>query len=263
MTTPRRDGPAEMERLTRDFHAFVDRFRRGSAEDLANIELKVEHTFKVLDEARSLTQALDPGPDLTFQAQAAALFHDLGRFPQYDQYKTFRDALSANHARLGAKALARERLLAGLPQAFRRTILGAVFLHNVRFLPGKLSPALDFCTRVVRDSDKLDIYRVMLAHFEPGAPHNSVVVLGARPDTDGYTKSLTDQIRARRIAGYEQMANVNDFKLVLVSWVYDLNFAHSRKVLAARGQVERLFELLPAEPELAELRAQVLSDLQG
>lgn len=254
--------PPDLDGLTRDFMAFVARFRRGSDEDLANIDLKVEHTRKVLDEATALVQALDPGADLAFQARAAALFHDLGRFPQYDRYKTFRDAHSENHARLGAKALARERLLADLPRPFRRTILGAVFLHNVRFVPENLPPALQFCTRVVRDSDKLDIYRVMLAHFEPGARHNDVVVMGARPDTGGYSQTLVDQIRARRIGGYEHMENVNDFKLVLISWVYDLNFAHSRQTLAARGQVERLFELLPAEAALTELRGRVLEDLR-
>lgn len=263
MAAPALDGQAVLDGLVRDFHAFVARFRRGSDEDLANIELKVEHTLKVLDEATALAKDLDPGADLAFQARAAALFHDLGRFPQYDRYRTFRDAHSENHAKLGAKALARERLLAGLPGPFRRTILGAVFLHNVRFMPENLSPALDFCTRVVRDSDKLDIYRVMLAHFEPGAPHNSVVVMGARPDTEGYSQVLVDQIRARRIGGYEHMGNVNDFKLVLISWVYDLNFARSRRTLAARGQVERLFELLPPDAQLADLRERVLKDLRA
>ncbi len=252
---------ASLDRLIKDFHLFVAQFRRGSDEDVANIDLKVEHTLEVLNEARGLTSVLRPDPGLAFQAQTAALFHDLGRFPQYDRYKTFRDALSVNHAKLGARTLAKERLLAGLPGPWRRTVLGAVFLHNVRHLPAHLPPALDFCTRVVRDSDKLDIYRVMLAHFEPGARPNNVVVMGARPDGQGYAPALVDQIRARRIGSYADMVNVNDFKLVLISWVYDLSFEHSRQVLADRGQVERLFELLPQDEVLGELRAQVLEDL--
>lgn len=260
------NGPA-LERLAGEFRRFALSHRRGSDEDLYNIDVKIEHTFQVLDEAQVLTEDLERAgtldPDLAFQARAAALLHDIGRFPQYARWKTFRDAQSANHARLGAGVLARERLLAHLPPASRRTILGAVFLHNVRFVPQGLPPALDFCTRVVRDCDKLDIFRVMLAHFEPGTPHNPVVVMGARPDTEGYAQTLVDQIRARRIGGYEHMVNVNDFKLVLVSWVYDLNFAHSRRTLAGRGQVRRLFELLPQDGVMGGLREQVLADLEA
>ena len=49
-------------------------------------------------------------------AEAIALFHDVGRFPQYARYKTFRDSISTNHAALGASVLFEQERSGSLPR---------------------------------------------------------------------------------------------------------------------------------------------------
>ena len=63
-------------------------------------------------------------------------------------------------------------------------------LHNRRFLPRGLPAELRYLTQIVRDADKLDIFAVMLAHFNPGAPHNKVVNLELKPHPDKYTPGI-------------------------------------------------------------------------
>ena len=159
------------------FHDFTRKFLQGSEFDVANVQLKIDHTLRVLEFARRITSALAPAPGLAELAHVAALFHDLGRFPQYARYQTYHDKRSVNHACQGVLTLKQHQVLEGLAPSARQLILGAVALHNRRFLPRGLPPEVRYLTQIVRDADKLDIFAVMLAHFNPGGPHNKVVNL--------------------------------------------------------------------------------------
>ncbi|WP_243361110.1 HD domain-containing protein [Fundidesulfovibrio terrae] len=235
------------------FEEHVRGFLTGDAEDDSHIELKKRHSLNVLAEARAITSALDIAPRLAEAAHLAALFHDAGRFPQYRDFKTFRDGLSTNHALLGVRSLRAGGVLAPLDPDLRVLVLGAVAMHNRRAVPGRLSAGLDTVTRIVRDSDKLDIVNIMLEHLRPGGKRSDVVVLHMADEPDRYSGEIVAQIRAGRIGDYSLMRYENDFKLLLLSWVFDLNFAPSRRAFLERGHVKELFGLLPSTPELTQL----------
>ena len=56
-------------------------------------------------------------------AKTAALFHDIGRFPQWKHYSTFVDSVSEDHALLGLEVLSRHKgFEADLPQNKERLI---------------------------------------------------------------------------------------------------------------------------------------------
>ena len=172
------------------FREYTREFLWGSEFDVANVQLKIDHTMRVMEFARQIAAAKNRGAGLTKLAELAALFHDLGRFPQYARYRTFHDQMSVNHAYQGVVTLKEHRVLEDLPGAVRRLVLGAVALHNRRFLPQGLPKELRDLTKILRDADKLDIFQVMLAHFKPGVKHNKVVNLELKPHPDNYTPEL-------------------------------------------------------------------------
>jgi len=227
----------------------------------SRVVLKRDHTLRVFDNALRITPNLALEPHLEFLTHLAALFHDVGRFPQYARFRSFDDRVAGNHGYAGVRLLRQSPVLAGLTGAARRTVLAAVGLHNRRDLPPKLPPEVDVAVRVVRDADKLDIFQVMLAHFAPGAPHDSVINLGLTPHTDRYTPAILARVQARRLADYSRMVWVNDFKLLLCSWIYDLNFPSSRRLLRQRGHLDRLLSYLPQTPEFTALGRQLQYDL--
>ncbi|MDD4952731.1 MAG: HD domain-containing protein, partial [Desulfovibrionaceae bacterium] len=230
---------------------------------LYNIRLKEQHSLRVLDQAQGITRACGFDLETAYLTHAAALFHDAGRFPQYAEYKTFSDADSENHARLGVRTLLRSDLLRGLSKKARRVIIGAVALHNVHRLPADLNPTLDKVTRVVRDSDKLDIIPVILEHLGGDRPLNPVVVLGLEDDAERYSPEILAQVMRRELAEYRLMRWANDFRLLLISWVYDLNHAWARRALLERGLLDRLFQGLPGDRAVSALRDQVNQDLKA
>jgi putative nucleotidyltransferase with HDIG domain len=239
------------------FDTYVRSFLTGDPEHDRHIELKKEHSLKVLAEARAITRTLDLSPELARAALLAALYHDVGRFPQYRQYRTFQDARSENHAHLGARSLRQNRALDRLEPGLRGLVLGAVVMHNRRDLPARISAHLDCVARIVRDSDKLDIIRIMLEYLRPSGKSSDVVTLHVADVPDCYSLAIVEQIRAGRIGDYALMRYMNDFKLLILSWVFDLNFVAARRAFRDRGHAQELFQLLPQTAELTQLQDRI------
>jgi hypothetical protein len=239
------------------FDDYVAGFRRGTPRDQANIELKYRHSLRVLDEARGIAASLDADAETADTVLLAALFHDIGRFPQYEKWRTFNDKSSTNHARLSSRVLAGSRVLADLPARQRRRVLGAVFLHNVMDLPPGLPRGLDVTVRVVRDADKLDIYAVMLEQFAAGEDHNPVAMLHLTPDPGRCSPEVVAQVAGGRMVDYRTMRWVNDFKLLLVSWLHGIDFSHTLERILERGYLDTLLADLPRSEDMEKLRSRL------
>lgn len=257
-----------LERFIGRFSSFVDGYLAGDALDIMRITLKREHSLKVLDEARMITGAEGIAGDTAECIHVAALLHDVGRFPQYAAYRTFRDAVSVDHGRLGARVLRREGMLDDLPPRKRALILGAVIMHNRLALPRAVASApgddpLSLAVRVVRDADKLDILRVMLEHFERTGTLDDVVTMDL-PDRPGdFSPLMVESIMLGRVAGYGGMRCVNDMRLLLASWAFDFNFPAALRAFFGRNYLERLFAGLPPAHEIASARERVLALAPG
>lgn len=243
------------------FAAFTAAYRDEGPETIAPVDLKIEHTRHVLMNARAIVDSESFSPQVARAALLAALYHDTGRFPQYRRWHTFSDARSANHALLGGRTLREHGALDGESSAVRRLVLGAVVMHNRFCLPARIGPAVRTVTEVVRDADKLDIFRIMAPQLAPGVPRDSVVVLHVEDAPSRWTPKVVEDVLEGRVASYADMRYVNDFRLLLGTWVRELRFAASRRMLAGSGLVENVLRGLPAEPVIELARSRILSDL--
>ena len=79
--------------------------------------------------------------------------------------RTFLDAKSVNHAVLSFQTMRDGRFLREESARVRGLAQCAVLLHNRYALSPMLDPAARFVTDIVRDSDKLDIFRVMVSYL--------------------------------------------------------------------------------------------------
>jgi hypothetical protein len=176
----------------------------------------------------------------------------VGRFPQYQQYKTFDDDVSANHAALGAKVLLEKAVLRGLPEQDQNLILHAVTLHNVFVLPEVLDEKTRLFTNLIRDADKLDIWRVFIEYY--GQDHDSratAVALGL-PDTPDYSPVILARLQHGEMALKSDLKTLNDFKLLQLTWLYDLNFTSSLQMVLERGYIDNMAAVLPENDEIRQ-----------
>ncbi|MGB3943996.1 MAG: HD domain-containing protein [Methanothrix sp.] len=242
-----------LEGLLSWFSGYVQAFKTGDFDADRNIILKEDHTFRVRGEIRDIGLSLAlPGEDLCL-AEAAALLHDIGRFPQYAMYKTFSDLRSCDHAALSVQVLREEGVLDGIDPGERELILRAISYHNRASIPEEESDGRClFFSRLLRDADKLDVWALLIDY------HHQRRIEGRRnpalemdlPDGPGVSEKVSLDIRRGEIVKVKDLENSNDFKLLLASWIFDINFRSALVSVRDRGYLDTTRDLLPWSGEV-------------
>jgi hypothetical protein len=238
------DGAA-LEGLERWFDGYVARYRMDDPSDQRNLNIKVEHSRRVRGEIRDLGRSIGlDEPGLRF-AEAAALLHDVGRFEQYARFRTFQDHRSLNHAAHGVAVLRAAGALDGIDMETTETLLRVIGNHNRLSVP-ETEPG--FCRRMsllLRDADKLDIFRVVLEHHkENGAGAGGSVVHGLL-NIPEISPDVAADIESGVQVRMDRLRTVADFTLMNMGWIFDLNFQASFRTVAERGILDRLRTALP------------------
>jgi len=240
----------DLEHFKSWFSYFTKSFYSSNEEDQRNIMLKIEHTRNVRKNILRIAEGLSLSKEHMRLAETVALFHDIGRFPQYSRYKTFRDAISLSHGLLGKKTLIKEGVLERLPEDERELILKAVNFHGAFSIPTVFDGDTVFFLKMVRDADKVDIFRVFLEYYDsPPEEQASATAFGV-PDTPEYSKIMLTNLYNREVASYMNIRTENDFKLMKLSWIYALYFDESVRLLQERGLIEKLISKLPQTDEI-------------
>lgn len=216
------------------------------------LDLKEAHTFRVCEAIERIASGIGLLENNTRIAFVTALFHDIGRFPQYQKYRTFRDPDSDNHAKLSIWELNRHHVLETLNFAERQVISRAILFHNRLRIPENLDPETLLHCQLIRDADKVDILRVMSEHFQMAESlRNPVITLGLGPDNlvreEVYSMLLDGQIM-----NYTKLKTINEFKVLQMSWVFDINFRPTFEILKERDNIGLLAASLPDTPLLRE-----------
>lgn len=139
-----------------------DRYVSAYNADDPKIRLKIDHTYRVAALCERIGTAV--GLENIDLAWLSGMLHDIGRFEQIRRYNTFVDAVSVDHAKLGADLLFREGLLGRfcpeLPEADTRILERSIRSHSAYRLGADLSETETAYCNVLRDADKIDILRV-------------------------------------------------------------------------------------------------------
>ncbi len=227
------------------FDTYTKSFYSSNEEDQKNIMLKIDHTKNVCKDIIGIAGGASLDENQKKIAEAIALLHDIGRFPQYAKYKTFRDAISTNHGRLGMKTIVEKKVLCNLPDREQQVITRVVNFHGAFTIPSVLDEDELLFMKLIRDADKVDIFRVFLEYYEsPEEDRASATTFGV-PDTPEYSEVMISSILNRQAAAYSKIKTENDFRLMKLSWVYDMHFNESIRILQSRNYINRIIELLP------------------
>lgn len=256
--------PARLDDFKGWFKAYVQTFAGTEGSLSRALECKLLHTWDVCEAAVAIASSEGLPLEDRILAEAAGLFHDVARFEQYRDYKTFSDRKSIDHGEAGARLLLRERLLDGIDDGDRDTLLKAVSLHNKPLLPAGL-PARDaLFAKIVRDADKAAILDFSIKYFfdTTGYWKDPAIQLET-PDTPGFSRSIAEAAISGRLILHSEMKNVNDFKISMFAWASDFNFASSAKMILRKGSYGKLASTLPEDHLTERLLSATLERLQS
>ncbi|WP_338667071.1 HD domain-containing protein [Pseudodesulfovibrio methanolicus] len=242
---------------------FAERHLTGEAKNDYHIRLKLDHSMRVLDNGLEIigNEGIT-GRDGELAAMAC-LYHDIGRFPQFARWGTFKDVDSVNHGRMGVLALRGLDLPGGFTEAEWRLIKAAVGLHNAKNVNPRIKAPVAAMVKVTRDADKIDIFAVILDHLShPDSPDKEVILQLEKHPTR-YTPAVFEAIMSDGSCDYGLLKYDKDFLLLLTGWLFSLNYGTSARLLRERGLVARTFELLPGTDEIKRLEEKVLRHLEA
>lgn len=232
----------------------------GTNEDIdRHLILKIDHSNRVFNQASQIVEKEFSHYELIRSAKLGALFHDIGRFEQFSKYHTFADAKSVNHGLLGSKILKKLDLLSDEKKDVQFLIQTAVALHNRLTLPGGLKYESREVLKAVRDADKIDILRIMAGELGPDSKPDPTIIMFLKDDPKAYTLKILRGLESDIRPSYEDMVYVNDFRLVLCTWLKDINYASSFSLLAEAAHLDTIVSGLSFLPEVESLARSFLA----
>jgi putative nucleotidyltransferase with HDIG domain len=242
-----------LQEIQRWFREYVDDFRGPDQKLPPLLQLKLEHSLRVAEDARGMARDLGwPDADVN-TAEAIGLLHDVGRFSQYAEFKTLSDRHSINHAGRSWEVVDQEIVLSGVSTTDCQRIKDAILYHNNIEIPADVSKdSLPF-VRLIRDADKLDIFIVFheMVTNDMLEDHPELI-FGVRLEGTA-NPELVDMIRARQNVPFSMIKSLTDFKFIQMSWVYDIHYPPAFDRIDQRNIIGKLESLMPPSPEAREV----------
>ena len=230
------------------FYEYVRSFYSTDEQLHFHVRLKEEHTLRVVQHAADIANALNLSLPQVELAKIGALLHDIGRFTQYKTYRTFNDALSANHGELGFSVLEESNILslAGVMDKEQEIIKNTVLYHNRRHLPIDIKEDCCLVAKIIRDADKLDIFAMLVTDNKD----NQIPRPPELKNAMNYSVEIIEEILQGNLVKHGAIKTVTDLMLFRLSWLYDIYFTYSFSYIQKQQYVEKLLATLPENEDM-------------
>ena len=246
-----------MQEILKEMHSWMQNYMKSfysnDAEVQQGILIKEKHTGYVTANCIELAQNLNFSKHDTEIAEIIGLFHDVGRFRQYSIYKTFNDADSEDHADLAVKVIEELDFFKKIPAVDYEIVKFAIQQHNKKDIAPCEDERKILFAKVIRDADKLDIYRVLEPFL---AQENADKMPNFIKSTSRLVADVSPDFVEKFVRGeqtdYRKSRTNGDRKIVRLMWIYNVNFVWTMKKIVERGYIDKIVKNLPQDEKIAE-----------
>lgn len=239
------------------FNNYVNQFIKQYPELAENIEIKADHSRKVSIEIVGIAKSLNLSEGEVLLAETIGLFHDVGRFKQYVTYQTFSDSKSQNHSELGVEVLKEYMILKDLSSDVQEIIFRAIINHSRAAIIPDENEKVIFFSKLIRDADKLDIWRLITEYYMVKEQKENKTLELELPNNNVISDEVFTSILNKKVVLKESMQTLNDFKLLQIGWLFDLNFSFSVNRLFEKRYLDKIFETLPENQKVIQIKGVV------
>ncbi len=247
----------ELEKYKKFFYDFVNEYYNDDIQVNKNVKLKYNHTLRVCKNIVEIAKSLRLNKNDINLAEVIALFHDIGRFEQLRLYNTFNDKISEDHSELSVKILKSENILKNINDIDREIIYTAIKYHNKRIVPDSIDKRTELFSKLIRDSDKLDILKVLSEYYkDENKDKNSTLELDLN-DNGECSDSVLNDIFKKAPVNFENIKNTYDYKLGQISWIFDINFDYTLKKIVEYKYIDMILNTLPKKDKINKVKAYI------
>lgn len=223
----------------KEFKKFLESYNN---QEQIGFDLKVKHTYQVVENAKYLANKLNLNEEDEALAELIALLHDIGRFEELKVTKEF-DNSKFDHASYGVKMLFEDGMIRRFveDEKYDNIIEKAIGSHSLKELGSNLTERELLHAKIIRDADKLDNYRVKIEEKV------ETIFPGKMKEKDELENSTISE-KVYESVKNNSCVDVNDRKTILDFWVcvlaftFDLNFKESYELIKQEDYINRLID---------------------
>ncbi len=208
-----------------------------------NLKMKYDHSLRVAANCRYLAEELELEERDAILIELMGLLHDVGRFAQFVKYGNFDDVQSEDHANLSVKILADQHLFIALDEEDQNLVREVISNHNeIEF--SSSNERVQIMGNILRDADKMDNWQLVVSMIKRDGTFSLPAISYNLPKLGAASKSVIKYVLESKLVPRKELHSLADFKLFLMSMVYDLNFKASFVWVTEQQLIKKLYDSL-------------------
>ncbi len=222
--------------------AFKEYISNYDNQDDPGFNLKVVHTYHVVDNAIMISKKLGLVEEETKLAALIAILHDIGRFDELKNLKKF-DSVGNDHAMFASKLLFEEGLISKFidTDEYNNIIKKAVENHNKKQIEEGLSEKELLHAKIIRDADKLDNYRVKKDEKIENIFPN---VVNSREDLENslIADKVYDAVIKEKCVDIKDRIYPLDYWICVLAFTFDIYFNETLSIIKENNYINVLID---------------------
>ena len=221
-----------------------------------NIKRKQAHSIRVMNIMKKLAEELELESEDIELAKLIGLLHDVGRFDQYEKYKTFKDYISIDHAVLGAEILFNQNQIKEYTNDEKNyeIIKKAIENHNkYKLNPNELTEREELFCKLIKDADKIDIMYEGMEFFWKGEE--------SEVEKQEMSDEVYESFIKEELVRNQTKKNEVDRIVGRISFIYDFNFEQSYKYIKENKFIENTLNRFNFKNEETKRRFEKIKEL--
>lgn len=224
----------DIEKAKEEFKKYVN---NNYDKTQKRINLKFTHSYRVMEQSTKIAESLNLDKEQKELATLIGLLHDVARFEQWKNFKTFSDRLSFDHGDFGVKILEKNNFLRKFIETtkYDNIIKFSIKNHNkFKIEENNFDDITNMQAKIIRDADKLDIFLEAVTIFwdtqeEIDEIENSKIL-------DDYF----NQIMRKKQIFRNKDGTAIDSLIGMISFIFDLNFEYSKQLVKKENYVQKI-----------------------
>ena len=239
--------------------AFKNFLEKYDDKNTLGFKLKVVHTYHVANNAKLIATKLKLSEEDILLAELIGLLHDIGRFEELNFFKEF-DSIHFNHAEYGVKMLFEDNLISEFikDNSYNEIIKIAIRNHNKLEIENRLNKKCLLHSKIIRDADKLDNFRVKqeekIEEIFPGKVNNQEEL-----ECSYISYKVYETIKNKKCVNIHDRKTILDYWLCVLAFIFDLNFKETFKIVKENNYIDILinrfkYKNIDAKNKMEEIR---------
>lgn len=222
--------------------AFKEYLSNFDNQDNPGFNLKVVHTYHVVDNAVMISKKQGLSEEDINLAALIGILHDIGRFDELKNLKKF-DSVGNDHAMFASKILFEEGLITNFidTDKYNNIIKKAIENHNKKQIEDGLSNKELLHAKIIRDADKLDNYRVKqeekIENIFPGIVNSKEKLENSLISNNVYNSVMKEECVDIKDRKYPL-----DYWICVLAFTFDLNFKETLLIVKENNYIDILID---------------------